>query len=91
MSNPLHSDYCNCECPAGNSYDKLERTLNRVRMVHIQQSSDGVTFCTACVDHESNGGDWQAWPCETMQALEGCKCPPELLYKGDHYANCVEL
>ena len=71
MSNPEHSDYCNCTCPQGLSYDKLERTLNRVRMVHIKQTRDGVTFCIACVDHDSNGGDWQDWPCDTMRALAG--------------------
>jgi hypothetical protein len=68
--NPEHSQYCNCTCPEGLSYDKLEQTLNRVRMVHIQQTRDGVTFCTACVDHDSNGGDWQDWPCDTMRALQ---------------------
>ena len=71
MSNPEHSEYCNCECPQGLSYDKLERTLNRVRMVHVQQTRDGVTFCTACVDLESNGDDWANWPCATMRALAG--------------------
>lgn len=87
--NPDHSQYCNCECPEGLSYKKLEETLNRVRMVHVQQTRDGVTFCTGCVDQESYGGDWQLWPCETMRALQNdCNCPPELLYKGDHYADC---
>jgi hypothetical protein len=42
-------------------------------MVHVQKTKDGVTFCTACVDHFSMGGDWQDWPCETMAALEGDK------------------
>ena len=27
-----------------------------------------------------------------QEALEGkCSCPPELLYKGDHYADCMSL
>jgi len=69
--NPDHSEYCHCECPMGLSYSKLEETLNRVRMVHIQQTRDGVTFCTACVDLESNGDNWQDWPCATMRALLG--------------------
>lgn len=89
--NLLHSDYCNCECPEGLSYSKLEETLNRVRRLHVKNTRDGVSFCTACVEHDSNGGDWQLYPCETMRALEGCKCPPELLYKGDHYSDCVML
>jgi hypothetical protein len=71
LMNPEHSDYCHCECPQGLSYSKLEETLNRVRMVHIQQTRDGVTFCTACVDLDTNGDDWAAWPCPTMKAMEG--------------------
>jgi hypothetical protein len=69
--NPLHSDYCNCECPEGLSYKKLEATLNRVRMVHIKQTRDGETFCTGCVSHEADYSLWQTWPCETMRALQG--------------------
>lgn len=69
--NPLHSEYCNCECPEGNSFNRLQEALNRVRMVHVSQTRDGVTFCTACVEHDTDGGEWQLFPCETMRALAG--------------------
>lgn len=68
MNNPLHSEYCNCECPAGLSYKKLEETLNRVRMVHVQQTRDGITFCTHCTDPDDNDS-YHLWPCETMIVL----------------------
>lgn len=71
MANPEHSDYCNCTCPQGLSYDKLEKTLNRVRMVHIKETRDGVSYCTGCVDHDGRGDTWQLWPCETIAALVG--------------------
>jgi len=89
MSNPDHSQYCNCECPEGISYDKLERTLNRVRMVHVKQIRDGETFCTHCIDPEEYNS-YAPYPCDTIKALENklCFCPPELLYKGDHMLNC---
>jgi hypothetical protein len=70
MGNPLHSEYCNCECPQGLSYEKLERTLNRVRMVHIKQTRDGVTFCTHCLD-PNVFDEFAVWPCDTIAALEG--------------------
>jgi hypothetical protein len=70
MANSLHSDYCNCTCPEGLSYDKLEKTLNRVRMVHIMHERDGIQFCLACVDHEFFG-EFQMYPCDTMKALAG--------------------
>lgn len=69
--NPKHSAYCNCECPEGLSYSKLEETLNRVRRLHVKNTRDGVSFCTACVEHDSDGGDWQLYPCETMRVLAG--------------------
>jgi len=69
--NPEHSDYCNCICPEGLSYDKLERTLNRVRMAHVMGMRHGVKFCTTCVEHPADGADFQAWPCDTMKALAG--------------------
>lgn len=68
--NPLHSDYCNCECPEGLSYDKLEQTLNRVRMVHIKTTRDGVTFCAHCLD-PNVFDEFALWPCDTILALEG--------------------
>ena len=68
--NPLHSDYCNCTCPEGLSYDKLERTLNRVRMVHIKQTRDGVTFCGHCLD-PNVFDEFAIWPCDTISALQG--------------------
>jgi hypothetical protein len=70
--NPLHSDYCNCTCPEGLSYDKLERTLNRVRMVHIKQTRDGVSWCMACLDLDPEVFDkFATWPCATILALQG--------------------
>ena len=62
MSNPEHSDYCNCTCPQGLSYDKLERTLNRVRMVHVKTVIDNETVCGGCFSY---------YPCNTMRALAG--------------------
>lgn len=70
MSNPLHSEYCNCECPAGNSYDKLEKTLNRVRMLHTKLERDGYAFCTHCV-HPDIWDEFAPWPCDTVLALQG--------------------
>ncbi len=67
--NPEHSDYCHCECPEGNSFNKLQETLNRVRMVHIKETTHGISYCKACIDHDEIDS-WQAWPCETMKALE---------------------
>ena len=68
--NPLHSDYCNCICPEGLSYDKLEQTLNRVRMVHIKTTRNGVTFCAHCLD-PNVFDEFALWPCDTMAALAG--------------------
>jgi hypothetical protein len=73
MGNPLHSEYCNCECPAGNSYAKLEETLNRVRRLHYAEKSNyyaGELFCDHC--SEWNGNDKLVpYPCDTMKALQG--------------------
>lgn len=71
VMNPEHSDYCNCECPQGLSYGKLEETLNRVRMLHAPTTRDGDTFCTACIDHEADYSLWQTYPCATIRALQG--------------------
>jgi hypothetical protein len=71
MSNPLHSDYCNCECPEGVSFSKLQETLNRVRMVHVYDVVDDMAFCKACPNPETERYKWQEWPCETMKALDG--------------------
>ncbi len=68
--NPLHSEYCNCECPAGNSYNKLEEILNRVRMVHIKGQRDGETFCVHCLD-PLEITYFAEWPCPTIKALHG--------------------
>ena len=62
--NPEHSDYCNCECPEGLSYKKLEETLNRVRMLHVQNFG----YCLECSIFVDDG---IIWPCETMKALSG--------------------
>jgi hypothetical protein len=70
MGNPLHSEYCNCECPAGNSYAKLEETLNRVLRLHTMQTRDGVSWCMACLDPDVFD-NFAAWPCDTMKALAG--------------------
>ena len=70
MRNPLHSEYCNCECPAGNSYAKLEETLNRVRMLHTKLERDGYSFCTHCV-HPDIWDEFAPWPCDTVKALQG--------------------
>ena len=70
MGNPLHSEYCNCECPAGNSYAKLEETLNRVRRLHTMQTRDGVSWCMACLD-PGVFDNFAEWPCDTMKALAG--------------------
>jgi hypothetical protein len=50
---------------------KMNEAINRVRKLHQKKTRDGVTFCPACVDHDSDGGDWQLWPCETIAALDG--------------------
>ena len=50
---------------------KMNEAINRVRELHQKKTRDGVTFCPACVDHDSDGGDWQLWPCETIAALDG--------------------
>ena len=71
MANPEHSDYCNCTCPQGLSYDKLEQTLNRVRMLHVYDVVDDVAFCKSCPSEEGERYKWQVWPCETMRALAG--------------------
>ena len=68
---PDHSDYCNCQCPEGLSYNKLEETLNRVRMVHVYQVIDDVAFCSECANPDDEGGYWKEWPCPTMKALAG--------------------
>lgn len=68
--NPEHSEYCNCECPQGLSYGKLEETLNRVRMLHVSDTRDGVTYCPTCVDPDDHN-EYQLYPCETMRALAG--------------------
>ena len=68
MTHPDHSQYCNCICPEGLSYDKLEQTLNRVRMLHVYQLRDGIEFCTHCLDSD-NPDEYASWPCETMEAL----------------------
>ena len=70
MGNPLHSEYCNCECPAGNSYAKLEETLNRVRRLHTMQTRDGVSWCMACLDPDVFD-NFAEWPCDTIKALQG--------------------
>jgi hypothetical protein len=70
MGNSLHSEYCNCECPAGNSYAKLEETLNRVRRLHTMQTRDGVSWCITCLDPDVFD-NFAEWPCDTMKALAG--------------------
>jgi len=60
--NPLHSDYCNCECPEGLSYSKLEETLNRVRRLHVKTVIDNKEVCGGCFSY---------YPCNTMRALAG--------------------
>ena len=70
MGNPLHSEYCNCECPAGNSYAKLEETLNRVLRLHTSLTRDAYTFCTHCL-HPDIWDEFAPWPCDTMKALQG--------------------
>ena len=67
MKHPDHSQYCNCICPEGLSYEKLEETLNRVRMLHVSQERDGVMYCQTCIGVSLWG--WQEWPCPTMMAL----------------------
>jgi hypothetical protein len=69
--NPTHSEYCHCECPEGNSFEKLQETLNRVRMLHVSQIVDEMAFCHACRNHSDlDGYYWQEWPCDTMRELE---------------------
>jgi len=71
--NPEHSDYCNCICPEGLSYDKLERTLNRVRMAHVKQQNKGIVYCWSCTElvKEFDEAAIVLYPCETIQALQG--------------------
>lgn len=61
--NPAHHDYCNCVCPEGLSFEKLQETLNRVRIMHVLINAGvSMAFCGECeVDY----------PCPTIQALEG--------------------
>lgn len=68
--NPLHSEYCNCECPAGNSYAKLEETLNRVRMLHVKHARGNEEYCGTCA-YPAIWDEWQSWPCATIRALQG--------------------
>jgi hypothetical protein len=68
--NPEHSEYCNCECPEGLSYSKLEETLNRVRMVHVKGLKGTTTICISC-DNPYENDSFVLWPCETMIALAG--------------------
>lgn len=68
--NPTHSEYCHCECPSGNSYAKLEETLNRVRMLHVKQTADNLSWCGHCLD-PIELDSYNLWPCETMKALHG--------------------
>jgi hypothetical protein len=68
--NPTHSEYCHCECPAGNSYTKLEETLNRVRMLHTKHTRDGVEWCSHCLDPDVFD-NFAEWPCDTILALQG--------------------
>jgi hypothetical protein len=67
MANPEHSDYCNCICPEGLSYDKLEKTLNRVRMAHVMYKMDGEQLCGGC---SVAGQVYVIYPCATMRALQ---------------------
>jgi len=72
MTNPEHFKYCNCICPEGLSYEKLEETLNRVRMLHVMELRDGETFCTHCLVSDGCGnGQYEnaEWPCMTMMEL----------------------
>ena len=71
MANPLHSDYCNCECPEGLSYDKLEKTLNRVRMLHAPIDGIGVKVCAVCIEDCMHWTEQALYPCATIRALEG--------------------
>jgi len=68
MKHPDHSQYCNCICPEGLSYNKLEETLNRVRMLHVQRIRGKDVTCRICVDNDENSGYVQ-WPCMTMMTL----------------------
>lgn len=69
--NPEHSQYCNCECPEGLSYKKLEETLNRVRMLHASIDGIGVKVCRVCIEDRMYWTEQALYPCETMQALAG--------------------
>ena len=73
MSNPLHSEYCNCECPAGNSFTKLQETLNRVRKLHVRQENKGIYYCWYCTElvTEFDQSAIVLYPCETILALQG--------------------
>ena len=76
LMNPEHSEYCNCECPEGLSYSKLEETLNRVRMLHVAVKSlnpDDLEMlgCLECEDTGSGREYFVAYPCPTIKALEG--------------------
>jgi hypothetical protein len=70
--NPEHSDYCNCTCPQGLSYDKLEKTLNRVRMLH-SPTPDGRS-CRECSRiiclGTPNGLGGIQYPCMTILWLQ---------------------
>ena len=75
--NPEHSQYCNCECPEGLSFSKLQETLNRVRLLHRPVKSwkgrdhTEIVGCFECEETGSGREYWVEWPCPTMKALAG--------------------
>ena len=49
-------------------WQTMSQAIAAVRELHVKQSRDGVDFCGTCAEpHED---EWQAWPCETMKAIE---------------------
>lgn len=69
--NPLHSDYCHCECPATAYHVELREAVRRVAELHKELIHDGVPYCGVCVDHDSMGDEWQQYPCDTIRELHG--------------------
>ena len=53
--------------PIANGY---KQAIERVRMLHVKQSLDGEDYCGTC-SFSAIWGEWQAYPCQTIQALDG--------------------
>lgn len=60
--NPLHSEYCNCECPD-------TEIIQRIRDIHMRFWLDD-PYCSECHSYEMYE-DYARYPCPTIRALDG--------------------